>query len=123
MALISDEFFLSGMDYFKIHHMLFHLRKFVGHDIEFQSGPVKRLFYDEQCDDIILQFCSGDSDFVFDRDIEYSMGVARSFEMEYPDEFREFLITYIGFKEEDMLTISQENADRFRQLLDGKNFN
>jgi hypothetical protein len=104
------------VDIFKYHDMLFQLYEFLGHDIVLKSGAVKRVFYDRSYDDIVFEFQSGRKDYVMDCDTDFSIGAIKTFEMEYPDVYKDFMKTYKMYDDSECIEITAADLMKMDSL-------
>ncbi len=104
-------------EFFKYLHMLRELYKFVGHDVVVKNGIVRRLFHDDEFDDMVFEFETGNMEYVSDVNLMNVVCFMESFKNEYPNEYEAFMKTYVGLKKEDILTFFKEDADLLTKVL------
>ena len=104
-------------EFFKYLHMLRELYKFVGHDVVVKNGIVRRLFHDDEFDDMVFEFETGNMEYVTDVNLMNIVCFMESFKNEYPNEYEAFMKTYVGLKKEDILTFFKEDADLLTKVL------
>ena len=112
---MDKEELLEGLykcdELFKYHHILRELYKFKGHDVVVKNGIVRRLFHDDRFDDMAFEFETGHKEYVTDVSLMYSVCFIESFKNEYPNEYEAFQKTFVGLKDGDIVTLSNQDID------------
>ena len=118
---MDKEKLLNGLyecdELFKYLHMLTDLYEFMGHDVVVKNGIVRRLFHDDEFDEMAFEFETGNKEYVIDVDLINSVCFMESFKNEYPNEYEAFMKTFVGLKKDDIATFFKEDADLLTKLL------
>ena len=80
---------------------------------------MRRLFHDDQFDEMAFEFEAGNKEYVIDVDLTYSICFVESFKNEYPNEYEAFLKTFVGVKEGDIDTFTSQNVDLLEKMMQG----
>ena len=97
---------------------LYQLAKFNGGSFKLKNGTVKRVFIDEKYDEAVIEYSYGGGDYAIDAGGLPIFTAIKNFESEYPEDYKRFMEVYEPHDEDEEVTITAENADKFMKLLE-----
>jgi len=117
MAADMINSFFNEMELLKYHHMFEELYKFMGHDVVVKNGLVKRLFLEDQFNEMAFEFESGHCEYVIDVELLHSVCFMEAFIKEYPKEYEEFMKVFEKIDKEESVEFTSENIGVLEAMI------
>lgn len=103
---------------FELVDKLYQLAKFNGGSFTLKYGAIKRVFIEEEHDEVVIMYNDDEGDYAIDAGGLACFTAIKNFERDYPEAYKKFKGKYEPYEESDMEIITAENAAEFKKLLD-----
>ena len=105
---------------FELVDKLYQLAKFNGGSFTLKSGAIKRVFIEDEHDEVVIMYNDEEGDYAIDAGGLACFTAIKNFENDYPEIYKKFVSTYEPYEESDLEIITAENVAEFKKLLDSK---